>query len=77
MEPFTQKNLQTHRRGQWMGFGITVLILLIACYFAYTGSSAFAMALVTIDLVALAAVFVIGRRSTKPVQRTEDTPEKS
>lgn len=69
--------LKKDRRGQWMGFGVTVLILLIACYFAYTGSSAFAMALVTIDLVALAAVFVIGRRSTKPVQRTEDTPEKS
>lgn len=66
--------LNKDRRGQWMGFGITVLVLFIACYFAYIGNSAFAMTLVTIDMVALAAVFAIGR-SVKPAKKPENTPE--
>lgn len=49
------------RRGQWMGYTITILVLLIAVYFAYRGNTAFAGTLITVDLVALAAIFVSGR----------------
>lgn len=63
-------------RGQWMGFISIVLILLIACYFACTGNNVFAMALVTIDLVTLAAIFVVGRLNMKSTRQAEDTPKK-
>ncbi|AUG99757.1 DUF2335 domain-containing protein [Prodigiosinella confusarubida] len=49
------------KRGQWMGYTITILVLLIAVYFAYRGNTAFAGTLITVDLVALAAIFVSGR----------------
>lgn len=66
--------LKKDLRGQWMGFSITVLVLFIACYFAYIGSNAFATVLVTIDLVALAAVFVIGHRA-KSLKEIKDNPK--
>ncbi|EMM0378875.1 DUF2335 domain-containing protein [Pluralibacter gergoviae] len=53
------------RRGQWMGFSISIIILVMAAVFAWLGNTAFAGTLVAIDLIALASVFVIGRRSDK------------
>lgn len=51
------------RRGQWMGFSITMFILIIATVFALKGEMLFAGTLITVDLVGLVAVFVIGRRT--------------
>lgn len=51
------------KRGQWMGFAITMVILGIASVFAYRGNTIFAGTLIGLDLIGLATVFVIGRRS--------------
>ncbi|MBI6550427.1 DUF2335 domain-containing protein [Xenorhabdus lircayensis] len=51
------------RRGQWMGFSISMFILIIATVFALRGEMLFAGTLITVDLVGLVAVFVIGRRT--------------
>ncbi len=50
------------RRGQWMGFFITVFILIIATVFAFRGEILFAGTLITVDLVGLVSVFAIGRK---------------
>lgn len=52
-------------RGQWMGFIITFAVLIIASVFAWKGNTVFAGTLIAIDLIGLAAVFVIGRQSNK------------
>ncbi|CDG21779.1 conserved protein of unknown function [Xenorhabdus poinarii G6] len=52
------------RRGQWMGFFIAIFILIVATIFAFRGEMLFAGTLITIDLVGLAAVFVLGRKLT-------------
>lgn len=49
------------KRGQWMAFTITMVVLIIAAVFAWKGQTVFAGALVTIDLIGLASVFAIGR----------------
>jgi len=53
------------RRGQWMGFSIAIIILVIAAVFAWKGSTTFAGTLVAIDLIGLVSVFVLGRRLGK------------
>ncbi|PHM29476.1 DUF2335 domain-containing protein [Xenorhabdus innexi] len=55
--------IKKDRRGQWMGFSIAMFILIIATFFAFRGEMVFAGTLITIDLIGLAAVFVIGRKS--------------
>ncbi|PHM61140.1 DUF2335 domain-containing protein [Xenorhabdus ishibashii] len=50
------------KRGQWMGFFITIFILIIATVFAFKGEMLFAGTLITIDLVGLVSVFAIGRK---------------
>ncbi|MDC9594984.1 DUF2335 domain-containing protein [Xenorhabdus sp. IM139775] len=50
------------KRGQWMGFFITIFILIVATVFAFKGEILFAGTLITIDLVGLVSVFVIGRK---------------
>ncbi|MBD2795123.1 DUF2335 domain-containing protein [Xenorhabdus sp. 18] len=50
------------RRGQWMGFFITIFILIVATVFAFRGEMLFAGTLITLDLVGLVSVFVIGRK---------------
>lgn len=54
-------SISRDRRGQWMGYTITIAVLAIAVFFAYRGNTAFAGALITVDLVALAAIFVSGK----------------
>jgi uncharacterized membrane protein len=49
------------KRGQWMAYSITLLILLIAAVFAWRGDTVFSGALITIDLIGLASVFIMGR----------------
>ncbi|AOM39452.1 DUF2335 domain-containing protein [Xenorhabdus hominickii] len=51
------------KRGQWMGFSIAMFILAVATIFAFRGEMLFAGTLITLDLVGLAAVFVIGHKS--------------
>ncbi|GAA4493299.1 DUF2335 domain-containing protein [Pseudaeromonas paramecii] len=49
------------RRGQYLGFTIALFVLIFAVVMASTNHTGIAMALVAIDLVGLAAVFVLGR----------------
>ncbi|EBG2415162.1 DUF2335 domain-containing protein [Salmonella enterica] len=51
------------KRGQWMAYSITLLILLIATIFAWRGNTVFAGTLITVDLIGLASVFIMGRVS--------------
>ena len=53
------------RRGQWMGFSIAIIILVMAAVFAWKGNTTFAGTLVAIDLIGLVSVFVLGRRQGK------------
>lgn len=48
------------RRGQWMGYSLSLIVLGMAFYFATQGNFWFAGTLVTVDLVGLASVFAIG-----------------
>ncbi|HHE4679999.1 TPA: DUF2335 domain-containing protein [Proteus mirabilis] len=63
-------------RGQWMGFFLSICVLIIATYFAKEGAYWFAGTLITGNLVALAAVFAAGRKGNKNQDRSdsEDTP---
>lgn len=49
------------KRGQWMAYSITLIILAIATMFAWKGQTVFAGTLITVDLIGLASVFAIGR----------------
>lgn len=54
-------SVQKDKRGQWMAYSITLIILAIATFFAGKGQTVFAGTLITIDLIGLASVFAIGR----------------
>lgn len=58
----TDGAINKDRRGQWMGFTITLIILVIASVFAWRGNTVFAGTLIGLDLIGLATVFVVGRR---------------
>lgn len=53
------------RNGQWLGFGIAALVLVVSAVMALTGHEVLATVLAGIDIIGLAAVFV----GTKVVQR--------
>lgn len=57
--------LSKDSRGQWMGFIITISVLIIASVFAWRGNTIFAGTLIGLDLLGLAAVFVVGRLPDK------------
>ncbi|HAF2502209.1 TPA: DUF2335 domain-containing protein [Salmonella enterica] len=57
--------IRKDKRGQWMGFSIAITILAIASVFAWRGNTAFAGALIAIDLIGFVSVFVLGRRASK------------
>ncbi|MBI6188652.1 DUF2335 domain-containing protein [Providencia rettgeri] len=63
-------------RGQWMGFFLSISVLIIATYFAKDGAYWFAGTLITGNLVALAAVFAAGRKGSKSQDSSdsEETP---
>ncbi|EFC9335580.1 TPA: DUF2335 domain-containing protein [Escherichia coli] len=68
--------IKKDRRGQWMAYSITLLILLIATVFAWKGNTVFAGTLITVDLIGLASVFIMGRASGLSRQMpTPDTNE--
>ena len=53
------------KRGQWMGFCIAMVVLIMAAFFANRGNTWFAGTLATLDLVGLTTVFVYGRKKPK------------
>ncbi|MBP2168014.1 putative membrane protein [Erwinia toletana] len=59
-------NIGKGRRGQWMAFSITLLILAIATIFAWKGQVVFAGTLITIDLIGLVSIFALGRIIKSP-----------
>ncbi|EOE6703122.1 DUF2335 domain-containing protein [Morganella morganii] len=63
------------KRGQWMAYSLSLLILGIAAYFAYQGDKWFAGVLITGNLVALATVFSIGKRAGKEKEQPADLSE--
>ncbi len=48
------------RTGQWIGLIVVLAVLVLAGYMAYMGATTAAVAVIGIDLVGLAAVFVLG-----------------
>ena len=66
--------------GQWIGLTVVLAVLVLAGYMAYLGATAAAVAIVGIDLVGLAAVFVYGSLSKRVIREiqiddTDLTPE--
>lgn len=59
------------KRGQWMAFTLSILILLMAFFFANKGNTTFAGILVAVDLVGLASVFIAGRAGRKSATENE------
>lgn len=53
------------KRGQWMAFTLSLLILFMAFFFANKGNTTFAGILVAVDLIGLASVFIAGRSDRK------------
>lgn len=68
-------NIDKDKRGQWMAFIITTLILLIATLFAWKGNTVFAGTLITIDLIGLASVFIMGRTVSATPRRPKNGEE--
>jgi uncharacterized membrane protein len=60
-------NVQSEKRGQWMGLTISVVVLAAGVYLAAIGRQAAGGAIAIADLATLAGVFVYG----KHVQRQE------
>lgn len=58
-------------RGQWFGLIVVLSVLALAGYMTYLGATAAAAAVVAIDVVGLAAVFVYSRLSRRDVQERQ------
>ena len=58
--------VKTARTGQWLGFGIAALVLVVSGLMALTGHEVLAGILAGVDVIGLAAVFV----GTRIVQRS-------
>lgn len=61
--------------GQYLGFGVTILVLVVAVVFTALGFPAIAATLVGLDLVALVGLFIYGRRVQPTYADGEDAPE--
>ena len=60
-------NVESEKRGQWMGLSISLVVIAAGTYLAATGHAITGGVFVGVDVVALASVFVFG----KHVQRRE------
>jgi len=58
-------------RGQWIGLIIVIAVLLLAAFMAYLGATAMAAAVVAIDIVGLAAIFVYGSIRNRVVREIQ------
>lgn len=67
------EQLQINKIGQKYGFVIALIVLILAGVMAIMGHEAVALALVGIDVVSLAAIFVVGRLVTKSDSNKEET----
>lgn len=65
--------LKQDSRGKWMGFTIAMLVLILACVMAVLGHEGLAVVLAGLDLVGLAAVFVVGRVLSRNEQQNNDS----
>lgn len=54
-------NIKAQRRGAWLGFLIALAVLGVAAYLANIGHPGVAGIVVSVDLVALASVFIYGK----------------
>lgn len=73
-----QGRLKTARTGQWLGFGIAALVLVLSGIMALTGHEVLASILAGVDVIGLAAVFVgtkIVQRATPDAREADDTEE--
>ena len=57
--------------GQWIGLAVVLAVLVLAGYMAYLGATTAAVAVIGIDLVSLAAVFVYGSLSKRIVHEVQ------
>ncbi|MFZ0864447.1 MAG: DUF2335 domain-containing protein [Candidatus Sulfotelmatobacter sp.] len=55
-------NVGSEKRGQWMGLFISMVVILAGTYLAGTGKQITGGILVGVDVVALAGVFVYGKK---------------
>ena len=58
-------------RGQWIGLIVVIAVLLLAAFMAYLGATAMATAVVAIDIVGLAAIFVYGSIRNRVVREIQ------
>ncbi len=58
--------------GKWMGFIIAMSVLILACVMALLGHEGLAVVLAGLDLVGLAAVFVVGRVLSRNEQQNNN-----
>lgn len=73
-----QGRMQTARTGQWLGFGIAALVLVLSGIMALTGHEVLASILAGVDVIGLAAVFVgtkIVQRSTQDAREADDAAD--
>lgn len=60
------EELRQSRRGQFFGFFVAIAFGLISGFLIYTGHEISGAVLGTVDLVALVAVFIVGRNRQRP-----------
>lgn len=58
-------------RGQWIGLIVVIAVLLLAAFMAYLGATAMAAAVVAIDIVGLAAIFIYGSIRNRVVREIQ------
>lgn len=74
MELSEQHEFQITQRGQLLAFGICLAVLAAAIVLAVAGHPTVAAVLVGLDLVGLAAVFVVGRYFPNRSQAQDESP---
>ncbi len=66
-------NVQSEKRGQYMGLTIAVLVLLLGFYLALIGRQIAGSVFVGVDLVGLVSVFVLGKWSqTRELEKKKE-----
>ena len=67
----TASDYSLARTGQWIGLVVVLAVLVLAGYMAYLGATTAAVAVVGIDLVGLAAVFVYGSLNKRVIHHVQ------
>jgi uncharacterized membrane protein len=70
-------NVESERRGQWMGLTISALVLVAGFYLAYIGKQVAGSTIAVADLATLAGVFVYGKHlQREELDRKKDSLKK-